>query len=105
MGLRVESDVEWKMNEAEQYKLSEDGFCSLCKEFHSDCFCEAFWIRKSASLKNTIENMRKKQPSHTQINDVKKELDNLVNAIDWTSNKVKIFDSIAKIKQFVYREF
>jgi hypothetical protein len=44
MGLRLDTDVSWKLN-SDFAELSEDGFCPLCNDFHNDCFCEAFWIR------------------------------------------------------------
>jgi hypothetical protein len=57
MGLRVDSDIDWKMFGCEDYKLSADGFCNKCDEFHSDCFCEAFWVRKAAAQHKTIHKL------------------------------------------------
>lgn len=59
MGTRLSSDVDWYMNENPKMKLSEDGFCSNCEEFHADCFCIAFWVRKSASLSKNNSDHRK----------------------------------------------
>ncbi len=47
MGLRLDSDVVWMATENEKMKLTDDGFCNNCGEFHNDCFCVAFWVRRS----------------------------------------------------------
>lgn len=56
MGLRVESDVEWYMFGNEKMRLSEDGFCSNCKDHYTDCFCIAFWVRKCANLSKSARD-------------------------------------------------
>jgi len=59
MSLRVEEDVRWYMSgENKEMQLSEDGFCNSCGEFHSDCFCKAYWVRQAISFKAQLGMLR-----------------------------------------------
>lgn len=63
---RLDEDVKWKM-ESDQYQLSVDGFCNECKEFHTDCFCEGYWIRKAAALKDYNRTLVKRNKDHKDL--------------------------------------
>ena len=92
MGQRLESDIEYYENEAKQMKLTEDGFCNACKEFHSDCFCIGFWVRKS---KETREYMRANEARF--IRDAKEELAFKDKRIKVLEDEItRIYDPIKK---------
>lgn len=65
--MRLAEDVIWSERDFIDYKLSEDGFCNTCKEFHYDCFCKAFWVRRSAYFSKVFEDITQENRELKQI--------------------------------------
>lgn len=97
MGNRLDEDVIFYEEKSDRHKLSEDGFCNNCNDFHTDCFCIGFWVRRSA----TFHKMLKQKPSYSDREKSGEALDNILNKIKNVPDILSVLDDINFLKNYL----